>query len=316
MLALPLLVGAILWGQHRREAVLKEFGRTDLLVQFSRFSLDRKTAYRILPPMLSFALVITAAARPVLSGNFKQIMKGALDVVAVLDVSKSMAAEDCGPETSRIDVAKDALLKRLPDLTGNRLGIVTFAGKSFPQAELTGDFHALKFVLKNWITVDSAPSQGSNIGAALSEAAELFEEGDKRRIILLFSDGGHVRPKNLEGVLTDMGAKDITVVSVGLGTGRGARIPVYEEGEFKEWFKIKGEEAVTRLNDDILRQISQVTGGKYIHLTSGKELDGIFRDPRVVGKKVLSGGREVFQIPLAIAIGFLFLGMYIERRTV
>ena len=314
MLALPFVLGLLLWGWHRRKAILKEFGRTELLAQFSRFSLDRRDAYRIIPTIICFALLITVTARPLLCGNFRQIMKGALDVVAVLDVSKSMVAEDCGPGVSRLEMAKEALSRRFPDLGGNRLGIVTFAGKSFPQAELTDDFHALGFVLKNWITVESAPSQGSNIGMALSEAVGLFEEGDKKKVILLFSDGGHVRPENLEGLLTDIAAKDITVVSAGLGSVAGAKVPVYEKGEFKEWFKIDGKEVVARLNENMLKEISQATGGKYVHLTSAKELEGIFRDPGVVGRRALSGGKEIFQIPLALAIGVLFFGIYFERR--
>jgi len=212
-------------------------------------------------------------------------------------------------------MAKDVLLGCLPELSENRLGIVTFAGSSFPQAELTDDFQALRFVLKNWVRVDSAPSQGSNIGKALEEALHLFEEGDKKKIILLFSDGGHVRPENLEGILTDIDAQGINIVSLGVGSHTGSKIPVYEKEKFKEWFKLQGKEVVTRLNDGILRDISQATGGKYIRLASGKELQGIFRDPAVVGKKVLSGGREIFQVPLALSIVLLSVGIYFERRS-
>jgi len=316
MLVLPLVLGAIVLGFRRRKAILEEFGKMDLLAQFSRLSCNRKIVYQRLPTVLCFALLITAAARPLLSGNSGQIKEGTLDVVAVLDVSKSMAAEDCGPEVSRVEMAKDILLGCLPELAGNRLGIVTFAGNSFPQAELTDDFQALTFVLKNWVGVDSAPSQGSNIGKALSEAVHLFEKGDRKKIILLFSDGGHIRPENLGGILADISANGIGVVSAGLGSLTGSRIPVYEKGKFKEWLKIEGKEVSTRLNEGILGQISQVTGGRYIRLRSGKELRGIFRDPAVVGKRVLSGGREIFQIPLALSIVLLCVGMYFERRSV
>ena len=316
MLALPFVLGVIVWGLQRKKAILKEFGTMDLLAQFSRLPFNRKILYQKLSIVLCFALLIAVTARPLLSGNSDQIKKGTLDAVAVLDVSKSMAAEDSGPRVSRLERSKDVLLGWLPDLAGNRLGIVTFAGSSFPQAELTDDFQALTFVLKNWVTVDSAPSQGSNIGKGLSEAVQCFEKSDKKKIILLFSDGGHVRPENLEGILTDIGARGIKVISVGLGSHRGSRIPVYEEGKFKEWLKIGGKEAFTRLNDGILREISQATGGKYIQLSSGKELHRIFRDPAVVGKRVLSGGKEIFQIPLALSILLLFVGMYFERRSV
>jgi Ca-activated chloride channel family protein len=311
---LPFVLGVIVWGLYRRRVILEEFGTMDLLDQFSRLPRNRKIVYQRLPTVLCFALLITAAARPLVLGNSRQIKEGSLDVVAALDVSKSMAAEDCGPEVSRVEMAKESLLGCLPELAGNKLGIVTFAGNSFPQAELTDDFHALRFVLKNWVGVDSAPSQGSNIGKALSEAIQLFEKGDKKKIVLLFSDGGHVRPKDLPGILADISANGISVISAGVGSLKGSKIPVYEKGNFKEWFKIEGKEVVTRLNEGILGEISQVTGGKYIRLHSGKELRGIFRDPALVGKKVLSGGREIFQIPLALSIALLFVGAYFERR--
>jgi Ca-activated chloride channel family protein len=315
MLALPFVLGVIVWGLQRKKAILKEFGAMDLLAQFSRLPFNRKILYQKLSIVLCFALLITATARPLLSGNSDQIKKGTLDAVAVLDVSKSMAAEDSGPGVSRLERSKDVLLGCFPDLAGNRLGIVTFAGSSFPQAELTDDFQALTFVLKNWVGVDSAPSQGSNIGKGLSEAVECFEKSEKKKIILLFSDGGHVRQENLEGILTDIGARGIKVISVAVGSHTGSRIPVYEEGKFKEWFKMEGKEVATQLNEEILREISQATGGKYIQLSTGKELHGIFRDSAVMGKSVLAGGKEIFQIPLALSILLLFAGIYFERRS-
>lgn len=316
MLALPFVLWAIMWGLKRKKAFLREFGTEELLAQFSRFPFDRKIAYQILPAALCFTLLITAAAQPLLSGNSRKIKKGTLDVVAVLDLSKSMGAEDCGPRVSRAEMAKDVLINSLDELAGNRLGIVTFAGESFPQAELTDDFTALRFILENWVRVDSAPSQGSNIGKALSEAIHIFEKGDRKKIILLLSDGGHVRPENLEVLFTEIEERGINVVSAGLGSPKDSKIPVYENGTFKEWLKIEGKEAVTRLNDGILREISQATGGRYIQLSSGKELQGIFRDSTVVGKEVLSGGREIFQIPLALSIVLLSVGMYFERLIV
>lgn len=316
LLILPFFVGAIVWGFRRRKAILEEFGKMDLLSQFSRLSRSRKIIYQRSLLVLCLALLTAAAARPLLSGNSGQVKEGTLDVVAILDVSRSMGAEDCGPGISRVGMAKGALIRCLPELEGNRLGIVTFAGKSFPQAELTDDCHALRFVLKNWIGIGSAPSEGSNIGAALSEAVNLFEKGDKKKIILFLSDGGHVRPENLQGILADIKANAITIVSGGVGGLKGSRIPVYEDGTFKEWFKIEGEEVVTRLNEGILGEISRATGGKYIPLSSGKELRGVFRNPALVGKKVLSGGREIFQIPLGFSIVLLWVGTYFERRSV
>ncbi len=315
LLGLPLVGGAIWWGTRRRQAILREFGQMDLLHQFSRFSPGGKTIHQVLPTLLCFGLLVFSMARPILQGISGETLKGTLDIVAVLDVSKSMRAEDCGPGSSRLETAKNALLQGLPDLAGCRLGLVTFAGGSFPQAELTDDLVALEFVLKNWVTVESAPFQGTNIGAALSEAIRLFEGGKRKRVIFFFSDGGHGRPANLDGILTEIGAKEIAVVSIGVGSREGARIPVYKDGKFKEWHKMNGEEVITRLEEDTLKKISQGKGGKYIHLTSAKKLKEVLRDPIVMGERALSGGREIFQIPLGLAISMLFLGIYLERRT-
>ena len=314
MVALPFLLVFFVWSLYRKEAILKEFGNLDLLSQFSRLRLNQRIPYRALPIFLSFALLIAITARPLLYVNSHHVKIGALEVVAVMDLSRSMQAEDCGPNITRIAMAKNLLLGLMPDLTGNRMGIVTFAGKSFPQAELTDDFQALRFVLSNWVTPDSAPAEGSNIVKALSEAVDLFENDERKKIILLFSDGGHVRQNNLDESLAEIGTKGINVFSIGLGSSEGSRIPVYENNKFKEWFKLNGEEVVTRLNEEILENISQATGGRYFRIESGNELKGIFRDPRVIGEKILLAKREVFQIPLAFSILLLFLGICWERR--
>jgi Ca-activated chloride channel family protein len=313
MVALPFLLVFFVWSLYRKEAILKEFGDLDLLSQFSRLRLNQRIPYRAVPIFLSFAILIAITARPLLYVNSHQVKKGSLDVVTVMDLSRSMQAEDCGPNMTRIDMAKNILLELLPDLTGNRMGIVTFAGKSFPQAELTDDFQALRFVLNNWVTPDSAPAEGSNVMKALAEAVGLFENDDRKKIILLFSDGGHVPQNNLGESLAEIGTKGISVCSIGLGSLEGSRIPVYENDKFKEWFKLNGEEVVTRLNEEILENISQATGGKYFRISSGNEIKGIFKDPRVIGEKILLAKKEVFQIPLAFSILLLFLGICWER---
>jgi Ca-activated chloride channel family protein len=313
MVALPFLLVFFMWSLYRKEAILKEFGNLDLLSQFSRLRLNQRIPYRALPIFFSFALLIAITARPLLYVNSHHVKKGSLDVMAVMDLSRSMQAEDCGPNITRIDMAKDILLGLMPDLMGNRMGIVTFAGKSFPQAELTDDFQALKFVLNHWVTPASAPAEGSNIVKALAEAVDLFENDDRKKIILLFSDGGHVPQDNLGESLAEIETKGISVFSVGLGSSEGARIPVYENDKFKEWFKLNGEEVVTRLNEEILKNISRATRGRYVRIKSGNELRGIFMDPRVLGEKILLAKREVFQIPLAFSILLLFLGLSWER---
>lgn len=81
----------------------------------------------------------------------------------------------------------------------------------------------------------------------------------------------------------------------------------------QDGFEINEKEAVTRLSEEILSEISRMTGGKYIRANLNTELKGIFRDPGVVGKKIFSGGKDIFQIPLTLSIVLLSLGMWFER---
>jgi Ca-activated chloride channel family protein len=148
---------------------------------------------------------------------------------------------------------------------------------------------------------------------ALSEAVELFENDEKKKVILLYSDGGHAPQKNLEGSLSDICTRGISVFSVGLGSPEGSRIPVYDKDKFKEWFELNGAEVITRLNEEILKHISEVTGGRYLRITTEDQVRGIFTDPGMMGEKILSGKREIFQVPLALSILLLFLGICLER---
>ena len=98
----------------------------------------------------SFAVRYSALADPRLPYGAPRLRAGSLDVVMIIDVSKSMGAEDYHPD-SRLNKVREIILEMLPQLRGNRVGFVTFAGNSFRQAELSEDFTALEFILKHWV---------------------------------------------------------------------------------------------------------------------------------------------------------------------
>jgi probable phosphoglycerate mutase len=95
----------------------------------------------------------------------------------IIDVSKSMGAEDY-PPLSRLDKAREIILQMVPQLHGNRVALVTFAGNSFRQAELTEDFTALEYILKHWVHLDSAGMSGSALGRALETCRAAGFDGE------------------------------------------------------------------------------------------------------------------------------------------
>jgi len=305
---LLILFGVLWYGYSRKRALLRAFGQEPLIRQTSY--LPQNKHQWIQGGLLAGAIIalIITLARPVWPGASVKLKEGTLDVIAVLDVSLSMAAEDYADGVSRLQKAKDLLVNLLPDLTGNRMGLVLFARESFVQAGLTEDLVALKFVLQNWVKIESAPAGGSNVIPALSEAAGLFKESDRNKLILLFSDGGDATPEDLLASLEKFSGKNIKVVTVGLGNPEGSKIPVYgKNGKFEDWLQINGELVITRLNEASLKEIASRTGGKYIRIVSGKELKGILADTRLVGEKSTINDKELFQIPLGLAFLLLLL---------
>lgn len=305
---LLVLMGVLGIGYYRRRSLLRAFGQENLIRQTSRLSQNWLQWVQGGLLLGVVTALIIALARPVWPGGSVKLREGSLDVVAVLDVSRSMAAEDYGDSISRLQKAKEMLAGLFPDLIGNRVGLVVFARESFVQSNLTDDLVALKFVLQNWVKIESAPGGGSNLLSALLEASDLFKEEGRNKLILLFSDGGDVALPDLLPVQEKLSSKKIKVITIGLGNLKGSKIPVYgKDGKFEDWYRINNELILTSLNEPPLKEIAAKTDGKYIRVVSGKELQGLLKRRELVGEKSVVHEKEFFQIPLGLALLLLFI---------
>jgi Ca-activated chloride channel family protein len=198
LVLIPFLFLLFWKGRRRKEAFLQNLSDSSLLQQISaRFPALQKEWVRLTLLLLPVLSTIVALADPRLPSSAPHLCTGTLDVVMLLDVSKSMAAEDYGT-LSRLEKAVEIARGLLRDLHGNRVGMVTFAGTSFRQAELTEDLRALDFILKHWVKVDAIGVGGSNITRGIETSIDLFPKDDLRRekLILLFSDGGEGEEEN------------------------------------------------------------------------------------------------------------------------
>jgi Ca-activated chloride channel family protein len=304
---LLLLLGLVLVEMMRRQALLKAFGELPLVSRVSRLGLERPR--RLRPLLLALALIgVTAAlARPVLAIKSGENDRSAPDIVVLLDVSRSMGAEDYAPKTSRLGKAKAMLLEALPDLAGTRVGIVTFAGASFQQAPLTGDHVAIKYILTNWVFIESAPPGGSDIAKGIRTAARLFKSRQREQVILLFSDGGQDQPVDLRGALADARSNAIRVFAFGLGSSVGSKIPRYDgAGQFSGWLTVNGEVVTTRLDEDVMKEIAAGANRGYSRVVSGQELRQTL-NRLMIPRAHSPEARELFQWPLAAALVLLFL---------
>jgi hypothetical protein len=267
----------------------------------------------VLLVLLLFCGTILALADPRLPYGTPRLRARALDVVMLIDVSKSMAAEDYHP-ASRLRKARDIILEMLPQLRGNRVGIVTFAGNSFRQAELSEDFTALEFIVKHWVDIDSAGVGGSDLVRALETGfAVLPEETDRERLILLFSDGGD-DTQNFDEVLTKMVQRRVRVIAFGVGGLEQSRIPRYDAAQkFLGYMEANGQTVTTRLNEAPLQQIARVTEGMYRRVERPDSWQNIWRNTTVVGQSLRRDEQRVFQPFLLLSLLAFAMQVVIAR---
>jgi Ca-activated chloride channel family protein len=302
-LLLPLLLLLVRVQLRRRRQFVRSLGDPTLLQQTpGRFPyLHRPWCYMLLV-LVPFLCTIVALADPRVPFGARRLRAGALDVVMVIDVSKSMAAEDYH-QLSRLAKAREIMRQLLPAFAGNRTGLVTFAGTSFRQAELTEDLSALDFILQYWVDIDTAGVGGSNLVQALETGLALFPRNVQRKqIMLLFSDGGDDN-EPFQDVLTQAVQRGISIHTFGLGGLQPSRIPQYDaHHRLKGFIQINGRVVTTQLNEAPLQHIAAATQGTYQRVTPVSSGSHLLTQPTVVGNTLAQEEHMLFQPFLLVGL--------------
>ncbi len=188
LLALPALAGLFAWAERRAATRLVQLIRDPRLrsqLTGAASAARRRWRYGLLLAGLGFLLV--AVASPRLGFETLEVHRRGLDLIVIVDVSKSMLANDLAPD--RLTRAKLAVQDLVGQLPGDRVGLVAFAGNAFLQAPLTIDYDAVLSATAE-LDVDLIPLGGTNIGGAIDLSLEAFGKGGTgNRAILLLSDG-------------------------------------------------------------------------------------------------------------------------------
>lgn len=237
---------------------------------FSKPNLDRlspnisnlKPVIKIFFMIIGTSMLIIAMINPKIGTKIETFQRLGVDIVFAVDVSKSMLAEDIAP--SRIEKSKQLVGQVINNLGGDRIGIVAYAGKAFPQLPLTTDYSSAKMFLQNMNT-DMLSSQGTAIDEAIRLSSTYFDQDQStERLLFIVSDGEDHNDLSYE--MADLAAKNnITIYSIGVGTEKGSPIPIKKNGIVMSYKKdINGEVVITKLNKNYLENISDKTKGKYI----------------------------------------------------
>ncbi len=278
LLLLPALVALPIGAFRLRRRALARFGAPETAAKMIVGRSAGLRAARAVLLLLGIALVIVALARPQYGSRTKLLRKRGVDVVVVVDFSKSMLAQDVRP--SRIERAKAELTRFISRLAGDRIGLVAFAGETM-EFPMTIDHGAAALFFRQ-LTPQDMPVGGTAIGRALTAAKRLLERADRdakdakdkrAKVVILMTDGEDHEgdPVKAAEELQSIGAK---VFVVALGSRSGEPIPTYaEDGTWTGYMRDQSGNPVlstlTKEAETQLKKVAQITDGEYFEPRKG-----------------------------------------------
>jgi Ca-activated chloride channel homolog len=235
-------------------------------------------------PWLKASLIIglglmlsLSALRPVYGLNDTASYTSNLDIALVVDISLSMNVRDLQPDKGRLAVTQDFLETFVRQSPSHRYSLVSFAHKANVDMPLTSDQQSILTAIDTLVGLDPTYAQGSDLKQPLEMARDRLinpddpQDGDRAKVIILFSDGEGVGPssENPLEILDDLKAEGIKVFTVGAATAEGGLVRGYEDlpGFEEDYYYYQGKKITSRLDEDTLQTIADRTGGEYFPLT-------------------------------------------------
>ena len=311
LLALPALV-LLGWGVFLgKRRALRRFAGDPLFVdRFTHEVSIHRRAVKLLLLFVTLTSLILALARPQWGTRLEPITRRGSDLVIVLDTSLSMATEDLAP--NRLGQAKHAIVNLLQRTAGERVALVTFAGRADLNCPLTVDHAAVRLFL-DAIDIDAVSVPGTALADALGLALRTLRTDDpalaeRSRAIVLFSDGED-HEGGVQEIAETLGRLEVPVYSVGSGTTRGGPIPLQDGADDSARYKkdADGRVVTSRIDESLLEEVSEVTGGDYFRATTGEIEIGRIAEAVAgmqgsdFGSQLRAHYEERFQIPLLVA---------------
>lgn len=259
VLLLIVVTGVML--RHSAQA-LRRFASDHLLTRLAPGRSAARRIIRLVLALLALLALVAALLDPRWGRHTQDLEQRGNDLVILLDVSRSMLAEDASP--SRLERARQLCLDIVEELHGDRVALITFAGTATLRCPLTVDYGAFRLAL-NEAGPESAARGGSLLGDAVRLASEAFtDEVPEHKAIIVLSDGeDHGSfPIEAAGALNE--ERGIRIYTVGIGDeSEGARIPVDRDGQ-RVYLTYQGEEVWSKMTPDTLTDMAVAGGGAFI----------------------------------------------------
>lgn len=306
------ILGFILLNIWKKKSVEKLGTLTLVKKMMPELSLKRSyLKFWIILVAIGFGIVILA--RPQFGTKVEKLDKKGIELVIAIDVSNSMLADDIKP--SRLTKAKQILTRIIDERKDDKVAIVVFAGEAFIQLPLTPDNQSAKLFLES-IDPSLVPVQGTAIGSAIDISMSCFSnDADIDKAIVLITDG-ESHEGDAEQAATRAADSGVHVNVVGIGTLEGTVIPI-AEGSNGVKRDAQGQPVVSKLNEEMCRQIAKAGKGLYAHAdNSNSALKSLQAELEKLQKKEIDGIAyseydEKFQIFAWVMLALLFIEILI-----
>jgi Ca-activated chloride channel family protein len=266
--------------------------------------------------LIALGLLITALARPrTVDVSTRTKTTRGIDIVMAIDVSASMLAKDLRP--NRLEALKQVASDFIDGRPNDRIGLVEYAGEAYTKTPITSDKSIVQRSLRD-IKYNTIIEGGTAIGMGLATSVNRLKDSRaKSKVIILLTDGvnnsGFIDPKTASELAVEYGIK---VYTIGLGTNGMALSPISinPNGSFRY-----GRQQV-EIDEDLLSEIADVTGGKYFRATNNKKLAEIYNEINKLEKTEIEEKKyynyEEKYRPLVLLAGLLLLLELILSNTI
>jgi len=309
LLIIPLAVFVLFFRKKGRDATVL-FPDVGVFRKIAGYHGKVKRILSLLLALEAVIVLVLAMARPQSGRAFHTRTTRGIDIVLALDISSSMGAMDFDPLT-RFEAAREVVKEFISNRASDRLGLVVFAAQSFTLCPLTLDYDILRQFLENaW---EARIDDGTAIGSAIATSVNRLRESDaKSKVIILLTDGmnnrGNIDPPTAARMAAALG---IRVYTIGVGT-EGQAPQRMEDGRI---YMVE-----THIDEETLRNVAGVTGGKYYRAKNVRELQGIYDEIGALETTKISVREWVEydeKYPLLLMCGLVMLVLtFIMDRTV
>jgi len=257
----------------RQKRRLRKFGDPDLVRQLMPDVSRWRPSVKFWLLEVALTMLILMLARPQDGKRISEEKRAGIETIIAIDISNSMRAKDVVP--SRLDRAKMMVENLVDNFTDDKIGLIVFAGDAFIQLPITSDYVSAKMFLSS-IDPSLIQNQGTDLGAAISLASRSFTQQENVGKAIIVITDGEDHEGGAEEAARQARDKDRNIYILGVGSTKGAPVPDPQTGSYMT--DNTGETVMSKLNEDMCRQVANAGGGAYIHVENNSNAQRLLEE--------------------------------------